>query len=116
MVRYTLIFVANLTMRRSKMIERQKRFAAHYAETGNGAEAARRAGYSEVAARQTAYKLRQKDSIKQAVEREQWFSDHDSRSAKRKATDLLIETFHKADNATDMRKAVDALCKLHRLV
>jgi len=63
MVRYTLIFVANLTMRRSKMIERQKRFAAHYAETGNGAEAARRAGYSEAAARQTAYKLRQKDSI-----------------------------------------------------
>ena len=60
------------------MIERQKRFAAHYAETGNGAEAARRAGYSEAAARQTAYKLRQKDSIKQVVEREQWFSDHDS--------------------------------------
>jgi phage terminase small subunit len=34
------------------MIERQKRFAAHYAETGNGAEAARRAGYSGSAARQ----------------------------------------------------------------
>ncbi len=32
------------------MIERQKRFTAHYAETGNGAEAARRAGYSEAAA------------------------------------------------------------------
>ncbi len=98
------------------MLDRQKRFAAHYAETGNGAEAARRAGYSEKTARQTAYKLRQKDNIKQAVDREQWFSDHDSRSAKRKATDLLIETFHKADNATDMRKAVDALCQLHRLL
>ena len=108
--------MAILADKEKLMIDRQKRFAAHYAETGNGAEAARRAGYSESAARQTAYKLRQKDSIKQAVEREQWFSDHDSRSAKRKATDLLIEPFHKADNATDMRKAVDALCKLHRLV
>jgi phage terminase small subunit len=116
MVRYTLIFVATLTMRRSKMIERQKRFAAHYAETGNGAEAARRAGYSEAAARQTAYKLRQKDSIKQAVEREQWFSDHDSRSAKRKATDLLIEAFNSTISGTEKRKAVDALCKLHGLI
>ena len=116
MVLDTLISVAILANKEKLMIDRQKRFAAHYAETGNGAEAARRAGYSESAARQTAYKLRQKDSIKQAVEREQWFSDHDSRSAKRKATDLLIETFDKADNAADMRKTVDALCRLHRLV
>lgn len=98
------------------MLERQKRFATHYAETGNGAEAARRAGYSVATARQTAYKLRQKDNIRQAVERERWFSDQDLRSARSKATDLLIETFHKAENASDMRKAVDALCKLHRLV
>tara|TARA_B100000886_G_C20295034_1_gene437145 strand:+ start:421 stop:717 length:297 start_codon:yes stop_codon:yes gene_type:complete len=98
------------------MLERQRAFAAHYAETGNGAEAARRAGYSHKSARQTASTLKSKKGIKEAIEREQWFSDHDSRSAKRKATDLLIETFHKADNATDMRKAVDALCRLHRLV
>jgi hypothetical protein len=54
--------------------------------------------------------------VKHAIERERWFSNHDSRSAKRKATDLLIESFHKADNATDMRKAVDALCRLHGLI
>lgn len=98
------------------MLERQRRFAIHFVETGNGAEAARRAGYAESSARQTAYKLKQKESVKHAIEREQWFSNHDSRSARRKATDLLIESFHKADNATDMRKAVDALCKLHRLI
>ena len=61
MVLYILIFVAILAYKEKLMIDRQKRFAAHYAETGNGAEAARRAGYSESAARQTAYKLRQKD-------------------------------------------------------
>ena len=45
------------------MLERQRRFAAHYAETGNGAEAARRAGYSHKSARQTASTLKSKKDI-----------------------------------------------------
>ena len=44
MVLYILIFVAILAYKEKLMIDRQKRFAAHYAEIGNGAEAARRAG------------------------------------------------------------------------
>ena len=98
------------------MRERQRRFAIHFVETGNGAEAARQAGYAESSARQTAYKLKQKESVKHAIEREQWFSNHDSRSAKRKATDLLIESFHKADNATDMRFAVKISSNISPLV
>jgi hypothetical protein len=44
MVLDTLISVAILANKEKLMIDRQKRYAAHYAETGNGAEAARRAG------------------------------------------------------------------------
>ena len=44
MVLDTLISVAILANKEKLMIDRQKRFAAHYAETVNGAEAARRAG------------------------------------------------------------------------
>lgn len=39
-----------------KLTEKQKRFIDFYIETGNGAEAARRAGYSEKVARQSAGK------------------------------------------------------------
>ncbi len=52
------------------MLERQRAFAAHYAETRNGAEAARRAGYSHKSARQTASTLKSKKGIKEAIERE----------------------------------------------
>lgn len=97
------------------MLEKQKRFAHNFAKTGNGAEAARLAGYSKKSARQTAYRLKKKQEVIEALDRESWFTDHDSRSAKRKATDLLIESFYSSSNSTDKRKAVDALCKLHKL-
>jgi len=44
MVLDTLTSVAILANKEKLMIDHQKRFAAHYAETGNGVEAARRAG------------------------------------------------------------------------
>ena len=48
--------------------------------------------------------------------RELWAVGCDLRSTKAKATELLIESFHRAENATEMRKSVDALCKLHGLI
>ena len=98
------------------MLEKHRKFAANFAVTGNGAESARLAGYSTNCARQTAYRLRKLDHIQRAIDRESWFAGRDLRSTKAKATELLIESFHEAENATEMRKAVDALCKLHGLL
>ena len=97
------------------MRERQRRFAACYAELGNGAEAARQAGYSRKSAKQMAHKLLQLDHIQEAVEREQWSVARDSRSAKGRATDMLMESFHIASSTSEKLKAVDALCRLHGL-
>ena len=98
------------------MLEKHRKFAINYAATGNGAEAARLAGYSPQCARQTAYRLKKLDHIQQAIDRELWFVGRDLRSTKAKATELLIESFHRAESATEMRKSVDALCKLHGLI
>ena len=98
------------------MLEKHRKFAINYAETGNGAEAARLAGYSPNCARQTAYRLRKLDHVQRAIDRETWFTGRDLRSTKAKATELFIETFHKAESAAEKRKAVDALCKLHGLM
>ena len=98
------------------MQARQRKFAVNYAELGNGAEAARQAGYSPRCAKQTAHKLLALDHVQRAIEQEQWFVDRDSRSAKSRATGLLMEAFHTARSTTEKLKAVDALCKLHGLV
>jgi len=98
------------------MRARQQKFAVNYAELGNGAEAARQAGYSPRCAKQTAHKLLALDHVQRAIEQEQWFVDRDSRSAKSRATGLLMEAFHTARSTTERLKAVDALCKLHGLV
>ena len=50
-----------------KLTEKQKRFIDFYIETGNGAEAARRAGYSEKVARQSAGKILASPRIASAI-------------------------------------------------
>lgn len=50
-----------------KLTERQSRFVDNYVATGNGAEAARRAGYSEDNARNQAVENLAKPYIKEAV-------------------------------------------------
>jgi len=50
-----------------KLTERQSRFVDNYVDSGNGAEAARRAGYSEERARITASELVSKRNIQAAI-------------------------------------------------
>ena len=50
------------------MRARQRKFAVNYAELGNGAEAARQAGYSPRCAKQTAHKLLALDHVQRAIE------------------------------------------------
>lgn len=97
------------------MLQRQRLFVKHYVRTGNGAEAARLAGYAPNCARQTAHRLLNTDHVQQAVNQEQWSVDEAQWSTKNKATNMLILAFHQAKTSTEMRKTVDALCKLHGL-
>lgn len=50
------------------MNTRQRRFVEHYVETGNGAEAARLAGYSPLSAKQTAYRLVNTPEVSEAID------------------------------------------------
>ena len=50
-----------------KMTAQQERFITAYFDCLNGAEAARRAGYSKRTARQMAYKLRKLSAFKDAM-------------------------------------------------
>jgi hypothetical protein len=54
------------------MTEQQREFATHYvANGGNGAEAARQAGYAEKSARSSAYKLLRLPHVQAAIKAEQ---------------------------------------------
>jgi phage terminase small subunit len=59
-----------------KLTEKQKRFADYYIETGNGAESAIRAGYSEATARQIAAENLTKPYIKSYIEEQLSLKDN----------------------------------------
>jgi phage terminase small subunit len=100
----------------SLMNFRQKKFAEFFAESGRGAEAARKAGYSSKGAKQAAHRLLLREDISRHVLSYSWQEGLDARAAKLNATRMLHETFAMATNATAKRLAVDALCRLHGLV
>lgn len=95
------------------MNERQKRFAEYYAQSGNAAQSAVKAGYSEKYAGQNADKLLKNTNIaeyiKQLAEKEQ-----DSRIMTAKERQALLSDIAKnGDNAaSDRIKAVDTLNKM----
>lgn len=51
-----------------KLTERQKRFIDYYIQYGNGAKAAREAGYSEKSARREASRLMKRPDVRQVLE------------------------------------------------
>lgn len=95
------------------MNERQKRFAEYYAQSGNAAQSAVKAGYSEKYAGQNADKLLKNTNIaeyiKQLAEKAQ-----NSRIMTAKERQALLSDIAKdEDNATSDRiKAVDTLNKM----
>lgn len=54
---------------KKKLTERQSRFVKEYTDCGNGAEAAKKAGYSLNGARQTGSRNLRKPGIKKAIEK-----------------------------------------------
>ena len=95
---------------------RQKKFAEFFAETGCGAESARRAGYSSRGAKQVAHRLLQRPDVAAHVRSYSWREGLDARAAKMNATRMLQEAFATAPSATAKRLAVDSLCRLHGLI
>lgn len=55
--------------KQNKLNERQKKFCREYVKTGNGQQAAIKAGYAKHAARITASKLLTKDNVKNEIDR-----------------------------------------------
>ncbi len=95
------------------MNERQKRFAEYYAQSGNAAQSARQAGYSEsYAEHRTDEMLRNveiSEYIKQLSEKAQ-----DSRIMTAKERQVLLSDIAKDDDnaPSDRIKAVDTLNKM----
>lgn len=95
------------------MTERQKKFAEYYAQSGNAAQSAVKAGYSEKYANTNASKLLQnttiQEYIKQLAEKAQ---DNRIMTAKERQA-LLSDIAKNDDNApSDRIKAVDTLNKM----
>lgn len=61
----------------NKLTPRQQAFAQHFVITGNGAEAARRAGYALVGARVTACRLLANPNIQEVISAERRRYEHD---------------------------------------
>tara|TARA_B100001094_G_C17936089_1_gene673184 strand:+ start:353 stop:799 length:447 start_codon:yes stop_codon:yes gene_type:complete len=92
---------------------RQEKFIRFYLETGNGAEAARQAGYSPHTARVIAYENLLKPYIKQAIatKRDELMHDSDEKIA------LYLQMLEKESNGADQSssriRALELLLKAH---
>ena len=104
--------VANvMTAKQQKLTERQRRFVDEYMACGNGAEAARRAGYSEGIARVQASENLTKPNVKAEIERrrQEMSEDSEERRAKWIARwEALGET---AEKDADRLRAIEGLFK-----
>ena len=104
--------VANvMTAKQRKLTERQRRFIDEYMACGNGAEAARRAGYSEGIARVQASENLTKPNVKAEIERrrQEMSEDSEERRAKWIARwEALGET---AEKDADRLRAIEGLFK-----
>ena len=92
---------------------RQEKFIRFYLETGNGAEAARQAGYSPHTARVIAYENLLKPYIKKAIatKRNQLMQDSDEKIAH--YLSMLEQESSGADQSSSRIRALELLLKAH---
>ena len=92
---------------------RQEKFIRFYLETGNGAEAARQAGYSPHTARVIAYENLLKPYIKKAIatKRNQLMQDSDDKIAH--YLSMLEAESNGADQSSSRIRALELLLKAH---
>lgn len=95
------------------MNERQKRFAEYYAQSGNAAQSAVKAGYSEKYAGQNADKLLKNTNIAEYIKQLAEKAQDDRIMTAKERQALLSDIAKDDDNATSDRiKAVDTLNKM----
>jgi hypothetical protein len=63
-----------------------------------------------------AYRLRGRGDIQAAIVEEEGEQIFAREAARDRATDLLIQAFERGVSAEEMRRCVDALCRLHGLL
>ena len=92
---------------------RQEKFIRFYLETGNGAEAARQAGYSPHTARVIAYENLLKPYIKKAIatKRTELMQDSDEKIAL--YLSMLEQESNGADQSSSRIRALELLLKAH---
>ena len=92
---------------------RQEKFIRFYLETGNGAEAARQAGYSPHTARVIAYENLLKPYIKKAIatKRTELMQDSDEKIAH--YLSMLEQESNGADQSSSRIRALELLLKAH---
>ena len=99
------------------MNERQRTFVDHYLQSGNAAESARAAGYSELSSAKIGYNLLQKAEIKKALEDAKGKSSSTSESEItldaliKTAKEICDEALEKG-NISEKVKALESLAKL----
>lgn len=95
------------------MNERQKRFAEYYAQSGNAAQSAVKAGYSEKYAGQNADKLLKNTNIAEYIKQLAEKAQDDRIMTAKERQALLSDIAKDEDNApSDRIKAVDTLNKM----
>lgn len=100
-----------MTDKQRKLTERQRRFVEEYMACGNGAEAARRAGYSEGIAKVQASENLTKPNVKAAIERRQQEMSEDSEDRRAKWISRLEGLADCAEKDADKLRAIEGLFK-----
>lgn len=94
-----------------KLTERQRRFVEEYMASGNGADACRRAGYSEKVARVQAVENLAKPNIKAEIERRTREMSEDSEDRRAKWISRLEALAIDAEKDADKLRAIEGLFK-----
>ena len=89
-----------------KLTERQRRFIDEYMACGNGAEAARRAGYSEGIAKVQASENLTKQNVKAEIERRRQQMSEESEDRRAKWIVALEQLASSADKDADKLRAI----------
>ena len=100
-----------MTDKLRKLTERQRRFVDEYMACGNGAEAARRAGYSEGIARVQASENLTKQNVKAELDRRRQEMSEDSEDRRAKWISRLEALAASADKDADKLRAIEGLFK-----
>jgi phage terminase small subunit len=99
----------------AKLSVRQKRFAAHYVRHGNGARAAREAGYAPRSARIAASRLLTKDNVQAAIAAERRAYERLTGTSREQVAAELMDAVDLARAQGDARGMIAALREVGRV-